>query len=411
MSGSRAAENTCVRVSRRPSGGRGEYEISDNTETGITPVNLLERRLIFDLGGGTIVDTNSTLRRQGGKRRIRLLTRGGIHPHRQLAAALMMPKAVREDTGWGRGAPVMRTGQYSIEHIYIVGADVSARRARLKIGDIELRNATYGAERLTLATRLEQVRALWRGADDFPDTVKELLASHRALVTRRGAISAKAEGIITRLQEIVTERPDEFGIQSRSKAEDIVPDLLKSLNWSQHPPEAPPSVDDVVPEEVEIRQRIIKDWKRWATFRGMKSAKFRREVRAAYDSTCIVCGLHLPPTPPPLNSAAGVDAAHILPWADYDLDEISNGVCLCKHHHWAFDEGLLLIMHDGQEYRVEVPADTVTEIRQNAPRFSIDELRHHAGPIPEARLPARPADRPRPQFLRMFAEKLRADGA
>lgn len=400
-----------MRISRRPSGGRGEYEISDSTEAGVGPGDLLEHRLIFDFGDGIAVDTNSTLRRQGGKSRIRLLSRTVIHPHRQLAAVLMMPKAIREDVRWGRGAPVMRTGQYSIEHIHIVRARVTARRARLKIGDIELRNATYGAERLTLATRLKQVRALWSDAGSFPNTVKELVARHRALVARRGAVAAEVERIVAQLQEIVTERPEDFGIQSRSKAEDIVPDLLKSINWSQHPPEPPQPVDDFAPEEIEIRQRVIKDWKRWATYRGMKSAKFRREVREAYNSTCIVCGLHLPPTPSPLNSAAGVDAAHILPWADFDLDETSNGVCLCKHHHWAFDEGLLLIMHDGEKYHVEVPADIVTEIQQNAPRFSIDELRSRAGPIPADRLPRKPADRPRPQFLRMFAEKLRTEGA
>ena len=400
-----------MRISRRPSGGRGEYEISDSTEAGVTPVDLLEHRLIFDFGDGIVVDTNSTLRRQGGKSRIRLLTRTVIHPHRQLAAALMMPKAIREDKRWGRGAPVMRTGQYSIEHIHIARADVTAERARLKIGDIELRNATYVAERLTLATRLKQVRALWSDAANFPDAVKQLIARHRTLVTRRGAISTEAERIVAELQETVTERPEEFGIQSRSKAEDIVPDLLKSINWSQHPPDPPQPVDDFAPEEIEIRQRIIKEWKRWATYRGMTSVKFRRKVREAYNSTCFVCGLHLPPTPPPLNSAAGVDAAHILPWAEYDLDEISNGVCLCKHHHWAFDEGLLLIMHDGQEYRAEVPPDIVTEIQQKAPRFSIDELRRRAGPIPADRLPRKPADRPSPLFLRMFAEKLRTDGA
>ena len=400
-----------MRISRRPSGGRGEYEISDSTQAGITPTDLLEHRLIFDLGDGTIVDTNSTLRSQGGKRRVRLLTRTVIHPYRQLAAALMMPKAIREDKHWGRGAPVMRTGQYSVEHIHIDQADVTAGRVRLRIGDVELRNATYGAERLTLATRLAQVRALWNDAATFPDNVKELLDRHRALVTSGRAISADAERIIADLQEIATAAPEEFGIQSRSKAEDVVPDLLKSIHWSQQPPDPPPPVDDFPPEEIEIRQRMIKEWKRWATYRGMKSAKFRKEVRDAYNSTCVVCGLHLPPTPPPLNSSAGVEAAHILPWAEYDLDEISNGVCLCKHHHWAFDEGLLLITHDGQKYHVEVPDDIVTGIQQHAPAFSIDELQRRAGPIPASRLPANMADQPSPQFLRMFAEKLRPDGA
>ena len=400
-----------MRISRRSSGGRGEYEISENTQAGVTPADLVGQRLIFDFGDGIVVDTDSELRLQGGKCRVRLLDRAKIHPHRQVVAALMLPSAIRADAQWGRGAPVLRTGQYSLEHIYIEQADVTEGEARLRLGNIELRNASYGAERLTLATRLAQVRSLWDDADNFPDNVTALINHHRALVTSGSAISAGAELIVGQLQEVVTRTPEEFGIQSRSKAEDVVPDLLKSVSWSQDPPGPPQPVDDIAPEEVEIRQRVIKEWKRWATYRGMKSARFRKDVREAYNSTCIVCGLHLPPTPPPINSAAGVDAAHILPWADYDLDEISNGVCLCKHHHWAFDEGLILITYDGQQYNVELPHDIVTGIQQHAPAFSIDELQNQAGAIPARRLPTNTADQPSPQFLRMFAEKLRPDGA
>ena len=54
-----------MRISRRSSGGRGEYEISENTPHGITPTDLLNHRLILDFGGGLVVDTNSELRRQG----------------------------------------------------------------------------------------------------------------------------------------------------------------------------------------------------------------------------------------------------------------------------------------------------------------------------------------------------------
>ena len=399
-----------MRITRRPSGGRGEYEISENTPIGLTPTKLLGCRLIFDFGGGTSVNTDSTLRRQGGKNRVRLLTSDGIHPHRQLAAVLMMPKPIREDVQWGRGAPVMRTGQYSIEHIHIERATVRGRSARLKVGDLELRNATYSAERLTLTTRLGQVRALWKDAAKFPDEARVLLERHAALVTSGKAISEGAEDISAQLQELVTRQPDEFGIQSRSKAEDVVPDLIRAIHWSQDAPESPRPVDDFPPEEVEIRKRTIREWKRWATYRGLKSAKFRRQVREAYNATCIICGLHLPPLPLPLNSAAGVDAAHILPWADYDLDYISNGVCLCKHHHWAFDEGLLLITHDGEQYHVEVPTDIVSEVQHHAPAFSVRELQRHAGQIPAGRLPKNVAHWPRPEFLRMLADRLRTVG-
>jgi putative restriction endonuclease len=392
--------NARMRISRRSSGGRGEYEISESTPEGVTPTDVLDHRLILDFGGGLVVDTNSTLRHQGGKFRIRLLGVGTIHPHRQVAAALMMPRPVREDVNWGRGAPVMRADQYAVEHIQILGAHVAPA---------DVRNASYAADELKLVERLTQVRAVWENAARFPQNVSELIQRHQTLVTGGGPVSRDAEEIVSEIQKIITEAREDFGIEYRSQTEDVVGDLLKSLAWADVPPAQPEPIDAIPPEELEIRRRVLKDWKRWVNYRGAKSATFRQEVRRAYNSTCIVCGLNLPPTP--FNAIAGVEAAHILPWAEYDLDEVSNGLCLCKNHHWAFDEGLILITYDGQQYQVEVPPDVVAEIQQHSAQFSINELLSLAGPIPAARLPAIAAERPRPQFLRLLAEKLRSDGA
>jgi hypothetical protein len=398
-----------MRISRRSSGGRGEYEISEATPEGVTPTDILDHRLILDFGGGLVVGSNTTLRHQGGKFRIRLLGAGTIHPHRQVAAVLMMPRPVREDVNWGRGAPVMRADQYAVEHIQLRHAYVSATDVRFDLGDLVLRNASYAADELKLAERLTQIRAVWANAARFPQNVSELITHHQTLVSGGGPVPREAERIVSEIQKIITEAREDFGIEYRSQTEDVVGDLLKSLAWADEPPAQPEPIDDIPPEELEIRRRVLKDWKRWVNYRGAKSATFRQEVRRAYNSTCIVCGLTLPPTP--FNAIAGVEAAHILPWAEYDLDEVSNGLCLCKNHHWAFDEGLILIIHDGQQYHVEVPADVVAEIQQHSAQFSISELLSLAGPIPSARLPALAAERPRPQFLRMLAEKLQSDGA
>ncbi len=94
-----------------------------------------------------------------------------------------------------------------------------------------------------------------------------------------------------------------------------------------------------------------------------------------------------------------MDAAHILPWADYDLDHVSNGLCLCRLHHWAFDEGLIVITCEENRYAVEIPEEVQSGIREEVQLFSLDELLRHVGPIPEARLPRQRAHRPRPEFL------------
>ena len=64
------------------------------------------------------------------------------------------------------------------------------------------------------------------------------------------------------------------------------------------------------------------------------------------------------------------DSPHILPWEQYDLDHISNGLCLCRHHHWAFDEGLIEVTFEDGIYSMRIPADVVERIRNEAPGFS-----------------------------------------
>jgi predicted restriction endonuclease len=174
-----------------------------------------------------------------------------------------------------------------------------------------------------------------------------------------------------------------------------LPALLELVEVQIAEPDA--RVDEIEPEEVDLRRRTIREWKKWAAHRGTASATFRRNVRDAYNSTCLVCGKHFPPTSH--NRIPGVDAAHILPWSDYDLDRVDNGLCLCKLCHWAFDEAIILIGHDGSGYRVDVSPSAREIILQARPDFSLGVFEALAGPIPPERLPQARSDWPRPQFL------------
>ncbi len=66
---------------------------------------------------------------------------------------------------------------------------------------------------------------------------------------------------------------------------------------------------------------------------------FRQFVLHAYDRTCCVCSLRI------AGSSDGelLDAAHIVPYAAYNNDDVRNGLSLCKNHHWAFDRGLISV--------------------------------------------------------------------
>ena len=62
-----------------------------------------------------------------------------------------------------------------------------------------------------------------------------------------------------------------------------------------------------------------------------------------YDHQCAACGLRL--KLPQREDLTFVDAAHLIPFKDPELggnDHPSNGIALCKNHHWAMDRFLLV---------------------------------------------------------------------
>jgi putative restriction endonuclease len=104
---------------------------------------------------------------------------------------------------------------------------------------------------------------------------------------------------------------------------------------------------------------------------------------------------------------SGVDSAHILPDSEFDLNHVANGLCLCKLHHWAFDEGLIEIRHDpASGYSIAIPDEART--RAAGPPLLLDLmfLLPHIGPITDIRLPWDPAQRPNPECLRRLHELL-----
>jgi hypothetical protein len=322
-----------------------------------------------------------------------------IHLHRQFAAALLLPHPVRQDVALGSGAPVVQRNRYAVEHIELGDAVLAGGdRARLDARTAILKNKTYAAEEFSVSDRLAQVQRIWKRASDFPDPIPTLLTEHHDLVKAGGPLPLGAEEVIYELQAAVAEASADMGVLYTQNT-DVLPPLLQFLDGIE--PEPPVKVEEIEPEEVEIKRRTIRQWRQWAGCRGAASAKFRREVREAYNSICVVCGLRFPKTP--LNNT-GVDSAHILPWSDYDLDKVSNGICACKLHHWAFDEGLIRIIHKGGKYFVEIPEEV--EAGLAGAGFALDALRQHVGEIPAQRLPGDPSKRPHPKFLKLLAEAM-----
>lgn len=69
---------------------------------------------------------------------------------------------------------------------------------------------------------------------------------------------------------------------------------------------------------------------------------FRRTIKKIYKNTCAICGSSiLSPDGHP-----EVQSAHIYPKSLNGADDIRNGICLCRFHHWAFDCGWISIAND-----------------------------------------------------------------
>jgi putative restriction endonuclease len=73
-----------------------------------------------------------------------------------------------------------------------------------------------------------------------------------------------------------------------------------------------------------------------------RSAAFEIGVKRVYGFRCAICGSGLR-TP---DQKPEVQSAHIYPKRLDGSDDVRNGICLCRRHHWAMDAGWLSIADD-----------------------------------------------------------------
>jgi hypothetical protein len=119
-----------------------------------------------------------------------------------------------------------------------------------------------------------------------------------------------------------------------------------------------------------------------------RDAAFSIEVKKAYGFRCAVCGSSL--QSPKGQSEA--ESAHIYPKGEDGSDDLRNGLCLCRRHHWALDVGWISL---SDNYTVLVHPD----LPENE---DYDFIRQYAG---ERILP--PSDArfaPHPVFLQAHRE-------
>jgi putative restriction endonuclease len=70
-----------------------------------------------------------------------------------------------------------------------------------------------------------------------------------------------------------------------------------------------------------------------------RSPAFRRKILEIYDHQCAACGLRI--KLPASHDVSFIDAAHLIPFAESRNDHPTNGLALCKNHHWAMDRDII----------------------------------------------------------------------
>ena len=70
-----------------------------------------------------------------------------------------------------------------------------------------------------------------------------------------------------------------------------------------------------------------------------RSPAFRRLILDIYDHQCAACGLRIKLSTG--KDISFIDAAHLIPFAQSRNDHPTNGLALCKNHHWAMDRDII----------------------------------------------------------------------
>lgn len=124
------------------------------------------------------------------------------------------------------------------------------------------------------------------------------------------------------------------------------------------------------------------------TKRAQRDVQFQKNVKEVYNQSCAVCGSQRK-TP---DGRPEVEAAHIRPVSEGGQDIITNGIALCKLHHWAFDNGWITI---DKNYSIVV--------RDMPEMNGYDDFIKHRGE--SINLPESEDKRPDSQFLKFHRQE------
>lgn len=372
-----------------PSGGRGEYEVVGK-QNGHGAADLDSLVFVLRTSFGDL-NTHLHLSSQGGKRRLRSED-SSVHPQiqRQIASLLMLPTSTRSEASVSSALPILLAKRYIMDiEFTLLNTDgalavIEPTVVVARSGDI---NDELAKTRLDYQKRASDLALLYTRAAFLPAPLNELVTQHFSTLYGAEHISLDVE---TKVKEILAALS--YSDYEYLPGSDPLP-LLKRLAGISATELVIPSPVETPSDDTEIRLRSEHIY-RSRRIRSAAATAFKREVQRNYDFRCAFCGLRAPQFL--RGQSPGVDAAHILPYGDFELDIATNGIMLCKQHHWAFDSHVLLLSFDDGNYYVTLNDTADKAFSNDAETLAI--LRRATGLIDESRLP-RKALRPNPLFI------------
>lgn len=391
-----------MKIALRTSGGRGEYEAAGSHEN--TKVNdVLDKQITLELLPGLRLHTNNFVKRAQGKPRIRLSDqKQDSHIYLILAAVLLLPKPKRQISETPEGKLQVYKENYSIYSIPFDIVELGKNELVIAPTQLILANASLDSVRVDVIERLKIIFACWASAAGSTSALAYALLAHRDAV-KSGNVAAllKACNAIrlseAELDDPLTHVTKELGLPN-----------LDEISWlgvhSTDADEAAVMGEENLEDFKDAARNRIKAWRLMAS-RGSAGTAFSGAVKDAYKNTCLFTGMRLPNTSQ--TGSAGVDAAHILPWAEYDLNVVSNGLCLNKLCHWAFDAGILKLEFQEASEKYKLSLSPAALEAESQSLIDLGALRDLQGTVSSSLLPKDRGNWPNPSFLKVYNEALK----
>lgn len=381
-----------MHIGFRTSGGRGEYEVVGG-HSGYVASNLEEWGFHLKWPDGVVRDTGLWLDpATSGKPRLRSLLKPAFQIGRAVSAMLLLPDPTRSFKATPNGWPIIRQKEYSVTQIgFAPETEFSPAVNIVTIVPSWIEVSNQGdSEPIGVEARWNRIVRLYGSASDLPVALASALRLHREIIAGGETVDTSLVSAVRDIMNYLARNPSsnyEGGRDPLSTLERLV-----GIQVDTDLPTLPPP-DEIGEEEPEISARSAEVW-RLAKSRGAGGRRFSQLVRDAYKHRCAFCGGKFGGVE---GIRSGIDAAHILAWSKHDLDRVSNGIALCKLHHWAFDAGIMSLAFEGGDYYARR-----THLARRLDSDTLDLLGADRTLVSPDRLPNDPNDRPDPKYLNLL---------